>query len=620
VGRLCLSAGKEFTNHQTNTWVRYITDHSDRLVQVLQSNNNLTTFTYDDSNQTSIVSEVLNNTTFKSTYTYDSDKKLTELQDSLNYKVGYGYDAFGRLSTKTFKTVLGTTLFSTSYTYTGYTELGTNYTSAQLASITNGSSTISYTYDANGNITAITQGSTVIAYVYDDLGQVIRENNARDNTTILYDYDLAGNILSRTTYAYTTGSVDGLTPTSTFSYTYGNSVWEDQLTAFNGLSITYDDLGNPLEFGDRSFSWEKGRQLSGLTDTNLEVSYTYNDAGIRTSKTVNTVTTTYQLSGDKVTAEITGNQILYYTYDASGHVVTMNVNGSEYYYVRNGQNDVIALVDNTGAIVVEYTYSTYGEVLTTTGSLASTIGALNPYRYRGYRYDNESGLYYLQSRYYNPVWGRFINADGLLKSTGSILGANMYSYCQNNPVVGIDSNGLMMLYNSEIHAYVQKYLLDNLGRPLKAETRILFDEMDEVWGTSFGYADLMDVSTGEMWEIKPVSWPLAKAQYQLNMYISNYNKKTDRLLDAKNGGLITGKTIPYDNILGHYEVTYWYVSSGIIYYKYELMPNLDIALIYATYKAVKKASSMISFGAGQSSGISTSGAGNLILRPAYFNN
>jgi RHS repeat-associated protein len=434
------------TNHQTNTWVRYFYDHSDRLVQVLQSNNNLTTFTYDDSNQTSIVSEVLNTTTFKSTYTYDSDKKLTELQDSLNYKVGYGYDAFGRLSTKTFKTALGTALFSTSYTYTGYTELGTNYTSAQLASITNGSSTISYTYDANGNITAITQGSTVIAYGYDDLGQVVRENNARDNKTILYDYDLAGNILSRTTYAYTTGSVDGLTPTSTFSYTYGNSVWKDQLTTFNGTAITYDDLGNPVAFGDRNFSWEKGRQLSGLTDTNLEVSYTYNDAGIRTSKTVNTITTTYQLSGDRVTAEITGNQILYYTYDASGHVVTMNANGAEYYYVRNGQNDVIALVDNTGAIVVEYTYSTYGEVLSTTGSLESTIGALNPYRYRGYRYDNESGLYYLQSRYYNPVWGRFINADGVVGANQDRLAYNLYAYSSNNPVNFCDPSGMAKVW------------------------------------------------------------------------------------------------------------------------------------------------------------------------------
>jgi RHS repeat-associated protein len=413
-------------------------------VKVLQSNNNLTRFTYDDSNQTSVVSEVLNTTTFKSTYTYDSDKKLTELQDTLNYKVSCGYDGFGRLSSKTFKTSLGTALFTTSYTYTGYTDGNDNYTSAQLASMTNGSSTISYTYDANGNITAITQDSTVIAYGYDDLGQVVRENNARDNKTIIYDYDLAGNILSRTTYAYTTGSVDGLIPLSTLTYSYGNSVWKDQLTAFNGTAITYDALGNPLSYNGMTFTWEKGRQLSGLSATDLSASYTYNDAGIRTSKTVNNVTTTYQLSGDKVTAEITGNQIIYYTYDASGQVVTMNVNGAEYYFVRNGQNDVIALVDSTGAIVVEYTYSTYGEVLSTTGPLASTIGALNPYRYRGYRYDTESGLYYLQSRYYNPVWGRFINADDpsvLTVSQVDLTDKNLFSYCDNNPVMRTDFNG-----------------------------------------------------------------------------------------------------------------------------------------------------------------------------------
>jgi RHS repeat-associated protein len=434
---------------------------------------------------------------------------------------------------------------------------------------------------------------------------------------------LAGNILSRTTYAYTTGSVDGLTPTDTFSYTYGNSVWEDQLTAFNGLSITYDDLGNPIEFGDRDFSWEKGRQLSGLTDTNLEVSYTYNDAGIRTSKTVNNVTTTYQLSGDKVTAEITGNQIIYYTYDASGHVVTMNANGSEYYYVRNGQNDVIALVDSTGAIVVEYTYSTYGEVLSTTGSLESTIGALNPYRYRGYRYDNESGLYYLQSRYYNPVWGRFINADVLLKSNGSTLGENMYTYCLNNPVVGVDSNGMFTLYYGEIHKRVQLDMLENQGRSMSIEIHVLYDTIDELWGTSYGFADVMDLATGEMWEIKPVGANLAMAKYQLSMCVRNCRNKGDSSNPARaivGGSIINRKNIPYDNSLGHYNISYWYVGDGVVYYAYTFTPKEELVCAYIAYNLMKRTSSMISFGAGQSSGISTSGAGNLVLRPAYFNN
>jgi RHS repeat-associated protein len=119
----------------------------------------------------------------------------------------------------------------------------------------------------------------------------------------------------------------------------------------------------------------------------------------------------------------------------------MSVNGVEYYVVRNGQNDVIALVDSTGAIVVEYTYSTYGEVLSITGSLASTIGVLNPYRYRGYRYDNESGLYYLQSRYYNPVWGRFINADEEVQYTEHPTGMNLFAYSFNNHVNLVDFNG-----------------------------------------------------------------------------------------------------------------------------------------------------------------------------------
>ena len=257
---------------------------------------------------------------------------------------------------------------------------------------------------------------------------------------------MAGNILSRTTYTYTTGSVDGLTPLSTLTYSYGNSVWKDQLTAFNGTAITYDDLGNPLSYNGMTFTWEKGRQLSGLSATGLSASYTYNDAGIRTSKTVNNVTTTYQLNGDKVTAEITGNQIIYYTYDASGQVVTMSVNGAEYYYVRNGQNDVIALVTSGGSIAVNYTYSTYGEVLITTGSLSTTIGALNPYRYRGYRYDNESGLYYLQSRYYNPVWGRFINADGIVGANQDRLAYNLYAYSSNNPVNFCDPSGMAKIW------------------------------------------------------------------------------------------------------------------------------------------------------------------------------
>ena len=119
--------------------------------------------------------------------------------------------------------------------------------------------------------------------------------------------------------------------------------------------------------------------------------------------------------------------------------VTINggvkVNNAQYYYVTNLQGDVIAILNSMGAVVVQYTYDAWGNVLSTTGSMASTLGTLNPIRYRGYVYDSESGLYYLQSRYYDPEVGRFINADALVSTGQGILGNNMFAYCGNNPVL-----------------------------------------------------------------------------------------------------------------------------------------------------------------------------------------
>ena len=113
----------------------------------------------------------------------------------------------------------------------------------------------------------------------------------------------------------------------------------------------------------------------------------------------------------------------------------------EYFYIRNAQNDIIGLVDDQGAEVVSYTYDSWGKQISASGSLAGSIGNINPYRYRGYRFDSESGLYYLQSRYYNAEWGRFVNADGLMNTTGEINGYNLFAYSGNNPTTYYDPNG-----------------------------------------------------------------------------------------------------------------------------------------------------------------------------------
>ena len=131
-----------------------------------------------------------------------------------------------------------------------------------------------------------------------------------------------------------------------------------------------------------------------------------------------------------------------FSYDASGNIVAVNYNGTYYYYVRNGQNDIIRLIDGESNTVVEYAYDSWGTPLSTTGTLASTLGAQNPFRYRGYVYDAETGLYYVTSRYYDPEIGRWINADNQIAGVGGeVLGYNMFAYCMNNPVNMSDPTG-----------------------------------------------------------------------------------------------------------------------------------------------------------------------------------
>ena len=185
------------------------------------------------------------------------------------------------------------------------------------------------------------------------------------------------------------------------------------------------------------------RQLASMSKPGSALTFTYDADGNRTSKTVNGVTTTYTYADGRVTHEINGTDTLHYRYDTNGTLLSMNLNGTEYYYLYNGQRDVIGLYDANGNVVVEYTYDAWGKPLTTTGSLASTVGAKNPYRYRSYPYDTENGLYHLRSRYYSPEVERFLNGDSIdnLGVSGTVTGYSMFSYCENNPVKYVDSEG-----------------------------------------------------------------------------------------------------------------------------------------------------------------------------------
>ena len=207
-------------------------------------------------------------------------------------------------------------------------------------------------------------------------------------------------------------------------------------------AVTYDEIGNTLSYRDGiSFTWKKGRQLATFTQGQTSASYDYNESGIRNKKTVNGVTTTYQLAGSMIVSENRNGNIIQYYYNEAGSVIGLRYNGNDYFFRRTVNGDIIAILNTSGEVVVTYEYDPWGNILSTSGSMASTLGVANPFRYRGYYYDNESGLYYLQTRYYDAAIGRFINADGYTSTGQGFLGNNMYAYCLNNPISFADYDG-----------------------------------------------------------------------------------------------------------------------------------------------------------------------------------
>ena len=173
--------------------------------------------------------------------------------------------------------------------------------------------------------------------------------------------------------------------------------------------------------------------------------YTYDANGMRTSRTNGTTTYNYVYNGSQLTQMTVGTDTLCFTYDASGIPTTVTLNGVVYYYITNMQGDVVGIYTADGTSVCYYNYDAWGRPVTVTNDDNYTIDDLNPLRYRGYVFDQNTGLYYLQSRYYNPEWGRFINADAFISTGQGILGNNMFAYCLNNPVSRQDAFGLYSL-------------------------------------------------------------------------------------------------------------------------------------------------------------------------------
>ena len=216
------------------------------------------------------------------------------------------------------------------------------------------------------------------------------------------------------------------------------------LTAYDGQSITYDAIGNPTSYynGTRwAFGWENGRQLTSASGGGKTIAYTYDMDGIRSSKTVDGVTYNYITQDGLVVQQSWNGNVMDFIYDENGRPYACIYNKALYYYVLNLQGDVIGLVNTSGAYVAKYAYDAWGNVISSSGTMAET----NPIRYRGYYYDTDTGMYYLQTRYYDPVVRRFINADmpELAGGDNTFLSMNLFAYCCNNPVMNMDEDGCL---------------------------------------------------------------------------------------------------------------------------------------------------------------------------------
>ena len=428
-------------------WTEYDTSERPIRMHLMESVTSTSTGTpkytstlgYDEfGNVASFKEKADNSASYETAYTYNIENQPTQLRFGAdNRKLTYTYDPIGRLYRRV---AVGAANYTTQYAYFDPDPEDTILTTPLVTSITQNGQNFSYTYDNVGNISSETRNGLTTTYEYDSLGQLTRVNDPHAGKSTMYLYDCGGNMTGYLSAPYTLApTLEGVN--ETVFYTYGDSNWKDKVTAIGGKAITYDAIGNPLTYDGWTFTWKAGRMLASMVKTGTNAQFTYDHNGMRIRKIVNGVTTNYTLNGKNIVHMTQGSNDLHFFYDAQGKPGMVTYNDIDYFYVYNLQGDVVALIDANGTQVVEYGYDAWGYPISKTGSLAATIGTLNPFRYRGYVYDEETGLYYLRSRYYNPEWKRFINADDLVGKIGTLLCHNQYSYCGNSPILYSDQNG-----------------------------------------------------------------------------------------------------------------------------------------------------------------------------------
>ncbi len=439
-------------------------------------------------------------------YDYDGLNRLTQRKFTLDTPLYYNYiykssDRNGTDETKYRTTQISKEFIGNDVYIYGYDVLG-NITSIKKA-------VRKSTDPTSSDFKSYTGTTDYVSYTYDDLGQLTEEKFLNKETRKTWLYDELGNITNRNEYKYVTVTdpetntetekeIVGKSVVYTYTTDKKATVgWNNLLTSVKTVeyeddetekssvteTITYDKIGNPTTYLGAELKWN-GRQLTSYTTDDKAITYTYDANGLRASKIQKDYTTTdgaktltqttqtkyYYVNGqlhfqDTLTTKADGTTVvtkLYFYYDSYGYLTGIKYNGTNYYVATNKRGDVVALYYPGGKIMGRYEYDAWGNVIKiediyydsngnqvtadlTNNTTSRDLLVVNPIRYRSYYYDNETDLYYLQSRYYNAQVGRFLNSDSISDSGAGVLGFNTFIYCANNPVNASDPSGHFVL-------------------------------------------------------------------------------------------------------------------------------------------------------------------------------
>lgn len=318
------------------------------------------------------------------------------------------------------------------------------------------------TYAKNGTYTTTRVGSendyseNTIGYTYDSMGNatdvVVKDKDSKTVSSKKYAYDSLSRLISSDVdgvkHTYTYDSNNNILTKDRIGYTYDATLKDRLVSRGDGTTIEYKDAfnGNPtlIAFPDKriEMTWT-GRRLvtaSGYT-------YSYDPNGLRLSKTDGKRTERYIYDGDSLCAmkvdDENGSNTIFFHYDEANALVGFSVNSKDYFYDRDILGNINAVIDSAGTTLVSYAYGDFGAVTETIADSdeARLVAKVNPFKFKGYFFDNETGFYYLKSRYYSPELGRFISADGEIGQVGDTMVMNLFAYCKNNPINLSDEGG-----------------------------------------------------------------------------------------------------------------------------------------------------------------------------------